>query len=180
MPGVSERRGCRVLAVARSGMRCAPSVDSRRTARMNEGLAARIAALIQGHPTFGYRRLWALLRFRDGQRITPKTVYRICALKGWFVHQRQTTPRPRVQGWISQAVRSDERWATDLTHVYCGRDGWAHLAAVIDCHDRELIGSSPCAGGPRRPSGRSRRPVWNGSAPCAPAELPPSSAPTTV
>jgi len=26
------------------------------------------------------------------------------------------------------------------THVYCGRDGWAHLAAVIDCHDRELIG----------------------------------------
>jgi putative transposase len=22
----------------------------------------------------------------------------------------------------------------------CGADGWAHLAAVIDCHDRELIG----------------------------------------
>ncbi len=39
-----------------------------------------------------------------------------------------------------RAARSDERWATDLTHVYCGRDGWAHLAAVIDCHDRELIG----------------------------------------
>ena len=121
-------------------MRRATRVDGRRTARMNEGLAARIAALIQGHPTFGYRRLWALLRFREGQRITPKTVYRISALKGWFVHQRQTTPRPRVQGWISQATRSDERWATDLTHVYCGRDGWAHLAAVIDCHDRELIG----------------------------------------
>ena len=76
-------------------MRRATRVDGRRTARMNEGLAARIAALIQGHPTFGYRRLWALLRFREGQRITPKTVYRICALKGWFVHQRQTTPRAR-------------------------------------------------------------------------------------
>jgi len=24
--------------------------------------------------------------------------------------------------------------------VYCGSDGWAPLAAVIDCHDRELIG----------------------------------------
>lgn len=22
----------------------------------------------------------------------------------------------------------------------CGRDGWAHVAAVIDCHDREVIG----------------------------------------
>jgi putative transposase len=45
-----------------------------------------------------------------------------------------------VQGRLSQAGRSNERWAADLTHVYCGRDGWAHLAAVIDCHDRELIG----------------------------------------
>jgi putative transposase len=29
---------------------------------------------------------------------------------------------------------------TDVTHVYCGRDGWGHLAAVIDCHDREVVG----------------------------------------
>jgi putative transposase len=28
----------------------------------------------------------------------------------------------------------------DLTHIYCGRDGWAHRAAVIDCHDREIGG----------------------------------------
>ncbi len=27
-----------------------------------------------------------------------------------------------------------------MTHVPCGRDGWAHLAVVIDCHDREVIG----------------------------------------
>jgi putative transposase len=81
-----------------------------------------------------------MLRFRDGLRITPKTVYRICALKRWFAHQRPVTPRPRVQGRISQARRSNERWATDVTHVDCGRDGWAHFAAVIDCHDRELIG----------------------------------------
>jgi putative transposase len=169
MPRVSERRVCRVLAVARSGMRRPAGPARRGAARINEGLATRIAALIQRHPTFGYRRLWALLRFRDGQRITPKPVYRICALKGWFVHQRQTTPRPRVQGRISRAARSDERWATDLTHVYCGRDGWAHLAAVIDCHDRELIGHEFARrGGRRRPSERSRRPVWSGSGHCAP------------
>jgi len=107
---------------------------------LNETLATQIAALIRRHPTFGYRRLWALLRFREGVRVTPKTVYRICRLQGWFVHQRATTPRPRVQGQRSQAACSNERWATDVTHVYCGADGWAHLAAVIDCHDRELIG----------------------------------------
>ena len=28
----------------------------------------------------------------------------------------------------------------DVTHVSCGRDGWGRLAAVIDCHDREIVG----------------------------------------
>jgi putative transposase len=36
--------------------------------------------------------------------------------------------------------RSNERWAMDVTHIDCGQDGWAHLAAVIDCHDREVMG----------------------------------------
>lgn len=28
----------------------------------------------------------------------------------------------------------------DVTHIPCGIDGWGHLVAVIDCHDREVIG----------------------------------------
>ncbi|MCS6316512.1 MAG: IS3 family transposase [Nitrospira sp.] len=56
------------------------------------------------------------------------------------VHQRASTPRPRVRGWASQASRSIERWAMDVMHIPCGHDDWAHLAAMIDCHDRELIG----------------------------------------
>jgi putative transposase len=27
-----------------------------------------------------------------------------------------------------------------MTHIPCGGDGWAHLVAVIDCHDREVVG----------------------------------------
>jgi putative transposase len=38
------------------------------------------------------------------------------------------------------ASRSNERWAMDVTHIDCGRDGWGHLTAVIDCHDREIVG----------------------------------------
>jgi len=109
-------------------------------ALLNEPMAARIADLIRCHATFGYRRLWVLLRFREGIRPTAKTVYRICMLKGWFACQRATTPRPRAQGRRSQAVRSNPRWATEVTHVPGARDGWAHLAAVIDGHDRKLIG----------------------------------------
>ena len=48
-----------------------------------------------------------------------------------------TAPRA---GLGERANRSNERWAMDVTHISCGQDGWAHLAAVIDCHDREVIG----------------------------------------
>ena len=27
------------------------------------------------------------------------------------------------------------------THIACGEDGWGHLAMVIDCHDREVVGA---------------------------------------
>ena len=40
----------------------------------------------------------------------------------------------RKKGKRSIADRPNQRWATD---IYCGRDGWAHLVVVIDCHDRE-------------------------------------------
>jgi len=91
-------------------------------------LIERIRTLISRHPTFGYRRLWALLRFGDGLIVNAKAVYRILAAKRRFVHQRTVTPRPRVQGRRSVAQASDLRWAIDLTHIYCGADGWGHLA----------------------------------------------------
>jgi putative transposase len=104
---------------------------------VNKVLAERLQRLITVHPTFGYRRLWALLRFGQGIRVNRKAVYRILRLEGWFVHQRVVTPRPRVQGLKSRAQYSNERWAMD---VPCGADGWAHLTAIIDCHDREVTG----------------------------------------
>jgi putative transposase len=135
---VSERRVCGVLSVPRSVVR--ERAPKPRVPVVDETLAARLQRLIDQHPTFGYRRLWALLRFHEGLLINRKAVYRVLVLKGWFVHQRRTTPRPRVQGRRSRASRSNERWAMDVTHIDCGADGWAHLAAVIDCHDRELVG----------------------------------------
>jgi len=27
-----------------------------------------------------------------------------------------------------------------VTHIHCGEDGWGHLVALLDCHDREVVG----------------------------------------
>lgn len=141
-PQISVRHICRVLEVPRSAMsRHGASTDTQPARRpLDALLVERIADLIEKHPTYGYRRLWAMLRFRDGLLINKKAVYRILQAKSWFCHERRRTPRPRVHGRISIAPASNERWAVDLTHIYCGEDGWGHLAAVIDCHDREIVG----------------------------------------
>jgi putative transposase len=140
--GASERRVCRLLEVSRSAVRePEPGDDTpRRKAIFDQELAEAIHGLILQHPTFGYRRVWALLRFGRGLEVNRKKVYRVMKLNGWMTHLRRTTPRPRVRGSRSVAASSNSRWAMDLTHIYCGEDGWGHLVAVIDCHDREVVG----------------------------------------
>ncbi|MFO0777696.1 MAG: IS3 family transposase [Nitrospira sp.] len=139
LAGVSARRSCQVLGVSRAGLHRTEASKPRRPVA-DPPWTERLQQRLQQYPTFGYRRLWVLLRFRDGRLINRKAVSRVLKQNGWFVHQRVSTPRPRVQGWTSRADRSHERGAMDVTHIDCGQDGWAHLAAVIDCHDREVMG----------------------------------------
>ena len=139
VPGASQRRICQVLGFPRSRLHARPKAAGRPGDAKLE-LAATIRRLIEEFPTYGYRRLWALLRHREKVLVNRKVVYRLLQAKGWLVHQRVVTARPRVQGRKSQTEVSDTRWAMDVTHIDCGDDGWGHLAAVIDCHDREIIG----------------------------------------
>lgn len=61
-------------------------------------------------------------------------------LKGWQVRKRAIGMRPRIQAVPSVATAPNERWSTDPARVWTGKDGWASLALVIDCHTRELLG----------------------------------------
>ena len=71
IPQASERRICRVLEVPRSSLgQVAAEKPLRRP--LDATLVERIGALIARHPTFGYRRLWALLRRADGLLVNAK------------------------------------------------------------------------------------------------------------
>lgn len=141
LPAASTRAICRRLGVPRSAFyRHQPDAQSPAGVPVEDELLTRIKALIEQHPTYGYRRIWARLRFGDGRIINRKKVYRLMRVHGWMVYQRPTSPKPRVQRKKSVATQANERWAVDATHIDCGADGWGHLVAVIDCYDRELIG----------------------------------------
>ena len=64
------------------------------------------------------------------------------------MHHRVATC-PRVQGWISRASRSNDGEDCRMSHTIPGQDAGPTLAAVIDCHDREVIGCSSAQVGQR-------------------------------
>ena len=140
LPTASTRAICRVLGVARSALYRHQPDDQQPAAATDSELVARIKELIEQHPTYGYRRIWARLRFGDGRQINRKKVYRLMKTQGWLICQRPSAPKPRVRRKKSSATRANERWAVDATHIDCGADGWGHLIAVIDCWDRAIVG----------------------------------------
>ncbi|HZW12203.1 MAG TPA: IS3 family transposase [Noviherbaspirillum sp.] len=128
---VSISKICHWFAVPRRTVyyrpvKSAPKVQPR--------FAQPIKAMIEENPSFGYRTVAHLLDFNKN------TVQRVFQLMGWQVKKRPIGFRPRIQALPSVAQRPNERWATDLCRVWAGRDGWAVLALVIDCHTRELLG----------------------------------------
>ena len=58
----------------------------------------------------------------------------------WTAKRRAALVASILRGETSAPERSNQRWAMDLTHIPVGYEGWAHLAAVIDCHDRTILG----------------------------------------
>jgi len=107
---------------------------------MDEGMGRMIREVIEDNPGYGIRKVWAVLRFRKGVVVNRKKVARIMRLKGWTLRQRRPGMRPRVRGARSVSERSNELLKTDMTHIYCGGDGWRHMPLVIDCADRENSG----------------------------------------
>ncbi|EJM96486.1 hypothetical protein PMI40_04541, partial [Herbaspirillum sp. YR522] len=98
------------------------------TPKVQERFAEPIKKMILEEPSFGYRTVAALLGFNKN------TVQRIFQLRGWQVKKRPIGFRPRVKALPSVVTAPDQRWATDLCRIWAGRDGWAVLALVIDCH----------------------------------------------
>jgi len=68
--GLSERAGCELVGISRSGYRyrCAEDED--------DSLEKRLARISREHPRAGYRMAWAHLR-REGERVNHKRVWRL-------------------------------------------------------------------------------------------------------
>ena len=109
--------------------------------RLDAPVLERIRAIKSDHPLWGYRRIWAYMRYRDNQVIGKNRVYRLMKEHQLLVSKNQrlkakrysTRPKPR-------AVIPNQYWGTDMTKVKIHGWGWVYVHIVIDWYTKEIIG----------------------------------------
>jgi putative transposase len=109
--GASERRTCRVLALHRSPKRRQPGAQER------EALVARIHALSERYPRFGYRKLFALLK-GEQWAVSRETVRRLRKGAGLHVVQKARKRRPLGVSTTTptRAAYPTHVWSSDFVH----------------------------------------------------------------
>jgi transposase InsO family protein len=136
------------LGVARSNL-----IERRESARSKRGpqdrpgdreLTADIRRLVDQRPTYGYRRIAALLkrerRFDGLSPVNTKRVYRLMKKHDLVLERHTGHRRSREHNGQVATTRSNVRWCSDALEFTCWNGEIVRVAFALDCHDREVIG----------------------------------------
>jgi putative transposase len=138
---VSIKKLCRWFKVARSSVYYKPSKASPRPLKaLDMVLTEQVRKTIEANPTYGVRRITAVVRRSLQKAINRKAIHRIIKINGWQIRKKSSGFKTRAKGMRSQTETPNERWAIDATSIFCGIDGWCPLTAIIDCCDRGIVG----------------------------------------
>lgn len=141
------KRICEALEVARSNIveQSDKSRNPRGPYRMPDDawLLPMIRELVDGRPTYGYRRIHAHLRKRLQAAGRPvvnhKRVYRLMKQHGLLLarYTGKRTVRPHEGKVIT--LKSNLRWCSDAFEIPCWNGEVVRVAFSLDCCDREVI-----------------------------------------
>jgi putative transposase len=133
------------LAVSRPHLSSRPSVVPRRRGRppLPDGeLVAAIRSLIIDLPTYGYRRVHALLRRQADREGRPapnvKRVYRVMKVHELLLQRHAGGEERRHEGRIGVDTRNT-RWCSDGLEIGCDNGERVRIAFALDCCDREAM-----------------------------------------
>jgi len=107
-------------------------------------VSAEIRRLVDARPTYGYRRIAALLKRKrraDGMApVNAKRVYRLMKKHGLLLARHTGRRRSREHDGQVATLRSNIRWCSDGLEFTCWNGEVVRVAFALDCHDREVIG----------------------------------------
>lgn len=115
-----------------------------------EALLAKIEAVIDDMPSYGYARIWARLRRKALAEGRPpanrKRVYRVMKVHGLLLERHAGGVVRRHDGRIAVA-RSNLRRCSDGFEIGCDNGEKVRIAFALDCCDREAMGHVATTGG---------------------------------
>ncbi|EFC6452128.1 IS3 family transposase, partial [Escherichia coli] len=127
--------------------------DGRRSRHSDDtDVLLRIYHVIGELPTYGYRRVWALLRRQaelDGMpAINAKRVYRIMRQNALLLERKTAVPPSKRAHTGKVAVKeSNQRWCSDGFEFRCDNGEKLRVTFALDCCDREALHWAVTTGG---------------------------------
>lgn len=117
------------------------SVANKGAPLAEEQLLIAIKQIKSDHPFWGYRRVWARLKYRLGYRdINRKKVYRLMDKHRLLAHQtKQKAPR-KPSGSKPKPIRPNEWWGIDMTKALVNGWGWVYVVIVLDWYTKKILG----------------------------------------
>jgi len=89
-----------------------------KVAARNAALLERIRELKAEHPFWGYRRIWAYLRYVDGLVVNQKRVYNVMKAADLLVRPNpKLRARRKADTKKPRPIRPNEWWGIDMTKV---------------------------------------------------------------
>jgi putative transposase len=139
---------CETLGVARSNVaeRAAgrPAKRRGRPPLPDETLLAEIRAVTADMPSYGYARVWAVLRRKAvAENRAPanrKRVYRVMRVHGLLLHRHAGGHEERRHDGKIAVEQSNLRWCSDGFEIACDNAEKVRVAFALDCCDREAMG----------------------------------------
>ena len=101
------------------------------TAR-NAFLLERIEAIKSDHPFWGYRRVWAYVRYREGMTVSKNRIYRLMQAHCLMAHQTKVLRAKRTIHSKPRSKIPNTLWGTDMTKIMVDSWGWLYLHVVLD------------------------------------------------
>jgi putative transposase len=132
--GISVRRACALMSVARSALRY-----QSRLAKRDAPVVSVMRELAAEYPRYGYRRIQVFLE-RRGHTMSADRAHRLWRLHGLQVPRKR--PRRRVASSRPRplpATGANQVWAYDFVHDACASGQQLKCLTIIDEFTRECL-----------------------------------------
>jgi len=106
----------------------------------NKYILERIKSIKAEHPFWGYRRVWAYLRYIDGLIVNKKRIYRLMRENNLTVKPNTRLIAKRVSDRPKpRPNRPKQWWGIDKTKVLANT-GWIYVVIVLDWYTKKIVG----------------------------------------